>query len=94
VAEGPQRIIAILVEFPDESHDKEFSADKVRTFLDEMDRFYREASYGLTWLVGTVVDKWYQVQTPIGNQDLEKWTSLRGGRHAEISPRSHSGGGQ
>jgi len=78
VAEGPQRIIAILVDFPDKVHDKELSADKVRSILDEMDRFYREASYALTWIVATVVDKWYQVQTPIGNLDLEKWTSWRG----------------
>jgi M6 family metalloprotease-like protein len=72
VTEGPQRIIAILVEFPDKTH--AISADDVRDILSKMDGFYREASYGLAWIVWTVTDKWYKVQTPLHSLDIQKWT--------------------
>lgn len=71
VTKGPQRIIAILVEFPDKRH--AISADNVRDILSKMDGFYREASYGLAWIVWTVTDKWYRVQSPLSRLDITQW---------------------
>lgn len=71
ITKGPQRIIAILVEFPDKTH--AISADDVRDILSKMDGFYREASYGLAWIVWTVTDKWYRVQSPLSRLDITQW---------------------
>lgn len=71
-AKGPQHIVVVLVEFPDRAHS--ISADKVRGVLDEMDRFYRDASYGMISIVGTVTDRWYRVQTPLSQlKSIEQW---------------------
>jgi|GEM_PF-4311012 len=70
-AKGAQSLIIILVEFPDMAH--KIKRDKVSNIVDEMDRFYREASYGLTWVVYTVTDSWYEVKTPLKKLDIEKW---------------------
>ena len=70
-AKGAQSLIIILIEFPDMAH--RIRRDKVSSIASEMDRLYREASYGLTWVVYTVTDNWYQVKTPLKKLDVEKW---------------------
>jgi M6 family metalloprotease-like protein len=70
-AKGAQRLVIILAEFPDMKH--EITADKVRGIVGEMDRFYREASYGLTWIDYMLMDKWYQLQTQLSKRDIEQW---------------------
>jgi len=71
-AEGPQRLIAILVEFPDRPHT--ISIDSIRQILTEMDHFYMSESYGLVGIVWTVTDKWYEVQTPLSRLSIQKWS--------------------
>ena len=70
-AKGAQSLIIILIQFPDMAH--KIRRDRVGSIADEMDRFYREASYGLTWVAYTVTDDWYQVKTPLRKLDIEKW---------------------
>ena len=72
VAQGAQTIIVFLVQFPDSTG--RISADKVHSIMRDMDRFFSEASYGLAWVEATVIDRWYQVQTPLSKLDIQKWS--------------------
>jgi len=56
-AKGAQSLIIILDEFPDMAH--KITRNRVASIAGEMDRFCREASYGLTWVGYTVTDIWY-----------------------------------
>jgi M6 family metalloprotease-like protein len=71
-AKGPQKLIVVLVEFPDKKHST--TIDKVRnTVFKDVDAFFREVSYGLTWIAGDITAKWYQVGTRLSTLDLERW---------------------
>ncbi len=67
-----QKIVAILVEFPDVKHS--VSRSLVQERLTELDTFYREASYGLAWIKADVTEKWYEVPTPLSKYDIQKWS--------------------
>lgn len=68
---GNQRIIVLLVEFPDAKHT--VSYERIRERLKEVDTFYREASYGQMWITSEVTQKWYQVSTPLNQLDIQEW---------------------
>jgi hypothetical protein len=67
VAKGPQRVIVVLVEFPDRRQSTSI------VFRDPND-FYREVSYGLLSIAGNITNKWYQARTPLSKLNLEEWT--------------------
>jgi len=72
-AEGPQRVIVVLVEFPDKKHWT--STDTItRIVFGDLNNFYREVSYGLMSITGEITSKWYQTRTPLSKLDLEEWT--------------------
>lgn len=71
-AKGEQRVIVILAEFPDRKH--RVSADKIRDIVfEDLDGFIREVSYGLAWVAGDITSKWYQVETPLAELNIEVW---------------------
>ena len=72
-AEGPQRVIVVLVEFPDKKHWTSTETISQIVFGD-LNNFYREVSYGLMSITGEITGKWYQTRTPISKLDLEEWT--------------------
>jgi len=70
---GSQSVVVILVEFPDQIHN--ITTSKVRSIMSDLDRFYREESYGLTSIIATVIDRWYHIPTPLSSLDIQKWKS-------------------
>jgi len=73
VAKGPQRLIVVLVEFPDRKHSTSIETIRQIVFGD-LNGFYREVSYGLMSITGSITSKWYQTRTPLSKLDLEEWT--------------------
>jgi hypothetical protein len=73
VARGSQRVIVVLVEFPDRRHLTSIETIRHIVFGDLND-FYREVSYGLMSITGNTTSKWYQTRTPLSKLDLEEWT--------------------
>jgi len=71
VTKDAQKIIAVLVEFPDVRHTVGRSV--VQNRLSELDVFYREVSYGLAWIKANVTDRWYEVPTALSKWDIQKW---------------------
>ena len=72
VTKDAQKIIAILVEFPDVKRTVTRSAIQER--LSELDTFYREVSYGLAWIKADVTDQWYELPTSLSKWDIQKWS--------------------
>ena len=73
VAKGPQRVIVVLVEFPDKKHS--VSIETIRQIVfSGLNDFYQEASYGLMSVNGDITSEWYQTQTPLSKLDLQEWT--------------------
>lgn len=72
LARGQQRAIVLLVEFPDKKHLTDAQIIRDMVFKD-LDKFYREVSYGLMSITGNITNRWYQTQTPLSNLDLEEW---------------------
>jgi len=73
VAKGPQRVIVVLVEFPDKKHS--VSTETIRQIVfNDLNDFYREASYGLMSVTGDITSRWYQTQTSLSKLDLQEWT--------------------
>jgi M6 family metalloprotease-like protein len=70
---GEQRILAILVRFPDASptHTKEEINNLI---FHEMDSYYRENSYGLTWISVNTTD-WIVNSKTITSYNLNQWDS-------------------
>jgi hypothetical protein len=58
--------LVIQVEFPGTWRSISSSAVKTK-FLDELDEYIREASYGKVCIKGEITDKWYTLQNPIAN---------------------------
>jgi M6 family metalloprotease-like protein len=73
VAKGPQKVIVVLIEFPDKKHSVSTEAIRQIVFNDLND-FYKEASYGLMSVTGDITSRWYQTQTPLSKFDLQEWT--------------------
>ena len=73
VAKGPQRVIVVLVEFPDRRHSTSIETIRQIVFGDLND-FYREVSYGLLSITGNITNKWYKTRTSLSKLNLEKWT--------------------
>lgn len=71
-AEGPQKVIVVLVEFPDRKHWASTETISQIVFGDLND-FYREVSYGLMSITGVITGKWYQTPTPLSKLNLEEW---------------------
>jgi M6 family metalloprotease-like protein len=72
-AKGPQRVIVVLVEFPDKKHS--VSAEAIRQIVfNDLNAFYKEASYGLMSVTGDITSRWYQTQTSLSKLDLQEWT--------------------
>jgi M6 family metalloprotease-like protein len=72
-AKGPQTVIVVLVEFPDRKHS--VSTEAIRQIVfNNLNAFYREASYGLMSVTGDITSKWYQTQTPLSKLNLQEWT--------------------
>jgi M6 family metalloprotease-like protein len=71
-AKGPQRVIVVLVEFPDKKHSTSVETITQIVFGDLND-FYREVSYGLMSITGDITNRWYQTRTPLSKLDLEEW---------------------
>ncbi len=72
---GEQRVIVILVEFTDVKHRRDASYFRNSVFSD-LDRYYRDVSFGATWLTVTVYDRWYQLSGPISKYAWDRRTSL------------------
>jgi len=72
VTKDAQKIIAILVEFPDVRHT--VSRSVVQDRLSELDTFYREVSYGLAWIKADLTDRWYEVPSALSKWDIQKWS--------------------
>ncbi len=72
---GEQKVIVILVEFTDVKHRHDASYFRAAVFSD-LDNFYREVSYGATWLIVTVYDKWLQLSGPISKYAWDRRTNL------------------
>ena len=66
-----QKIIVILVEFPDLKHSVDRSTIQER--LTELDVFFREVSYGLAWIKADVTERWYEMPIPLSKYDIQKW---------------------
>jgi len=71
-AKGPQRVIVVLVEFPDKKHST--SGETIgQIVFGDLNDFYREVSYGLMSITGDMTNRWYQTRTPLSKLDLEEW---------------------
>jgi M6 family metalloprotease-like protein len=71
-AVGSQRIIVILVDFPDVSHRYDLKSIHHLVF-DDMNNFYQWSSYNMTWIEGDVAPKWYRMATPMSKLDVQQW---------------------
>jgi M6 family metalloprotease-like protein len=76
VTKGVQQLRAILVEFSDMKHTVAYQT--IRDRLRELDDYYREVSYGQAWVAYDVTEKWYEVVSPLGRLDIQKWDYEQG----------------
>jgi hypothetical protein len=64
---GSQKVAVLLVNFEDNPNDKPFTASQARDFMfGKVNDFYRENSYGQTWLTGDVFG-WYTMSITTSN---------------------------
>jgi M6 family metalloprotease-like protein len=40
----------------------------------DLDKYYKEVSYGLVSITGDIADRWYQTQTPLNDLHLQEWS--------------------
>lgn len=72
VAQGPQSLIVVLVEFPDKKHT--VSTESLRRIIfRELNDYYQEVSYGQVSISGDIAEKWYVTQTPLAKLDIQQW---------------------
>lgn len=70
-ATGAQKTIAVLVEFSDAKHSISRDAIHDRVF-NKMDAYYREMSYGQTWLEGNTT-QWYKLSNPLSYYSISPY---------------------
>jgi M6 family metalloprotease-like protein len=72
IAKGPQKVIVVLVEFPDRKHS--VITERIRQIVfNDLSAFYKEASYGLMSVTGDITNSWHQTQTSLSKLDLQEW---------------------
>ena len=82
---GVQRIILLLVEFPDVKHTT--TPDQMyQNVLLKLNQYYTEVSYNQTWIVGTVTPSWKMLQNKSTYYDLAQVTGsgFRNGRDIQF----------
>ena len=82
---GAQRIILLLVEFPDVKHT--LTSDQVyQNVFPKLNSYYTEVSYNQTWIVGAVTPGWKILEKPSSYYDIAKITGsgLQNGRDIEF----------
>ncbi|MDH5595713.1 MAG: hypothetical protein OEY40_03240 [Candidatus Bathyarchaeota archaeon] len=71
---GAQTTIVILVEFLDAMHS--VSRDEIhRRVFTDMDTYYQEISYNLTWVTGETVSRWYSLSANFSSYNITWWDS-------------------
>jgi M6 family metalloprotease-like protein len=82
---GAQKIILLLVEFPDVRH--HLTPQQVYdNVFPALNQYYTEASYNLTWVVGSVTPEWRTLQNPSTYYDIAQVTGsgYRNGRDLQF----------
>ena len=82
---GAQRVILLLVEFPDVKHT--MTPDQMyQNVLLKLNQYYTEVSYNETWIVGTVTPSWKMLQNPSTYYDIAQVTGsgFRNGRDIQF----------
>ena len=82
---GAQRIILLLVEFPDVKH--RLTPQQVYgNVFPTLNQYYTEISYNLTWVVGSVTQGWQMLQNSSTYYDIAKvtGTGYRNGRDLQF----------
>jgi M6 family metalloprotease-like protein len=82
---GAQRIILLLVEFPDVKHN--LTSDQVyQDVFPKLNQYYTQVSYNQTWIVGAVTSGWKILLKPSSYYDIAKITGsgLKNGRDIEF----------
>ncbi len=82
---GVQRIILLLVEFPDVKHTK--TPDQMyQNILVKLNQYYTEVSYNQTWIDGTVTPSWKMLQNQSTYYDLAQvnGSGFRNGRDLQF----------
>lgn len=73
---GPQTTIVILIEFPDAIHN--FSRDYMKKLVfTDMNIYYQEVSYNLTWIAGDTTSHWYSLLDNFTSYNVTFWDSPR-----------------
>lgn len=69
---GPQRVVTILVEFPDLKHSVTRDAIHELVFI-EMNKYFTEVSYNKTWITGDTVEQWIMMPKKFAAYRLLGW---------------------
>jgi len=62
-ATGAQKIVTILIEFPDSRHVVSVEEVRKQVFVD-LNAYYSEASYNMAWIVGQTTSDWIMMPKP------------------------------
>lgn len=74
-ATGAQKTVVVLVEFQDVKHNISREVIHQRIFRG-MDAYYREMSYGQTWLEGDTT-QWYTLPNPLSYYSISPYNMLK-----------------